>query len=85
MPAEECLATAVAALGAGKWHDARCSFEAALVDEETGDAFFGLAVALWWLGESEASLARCTRAYVLYRAAGDLDNAVRCAVWLGIT
>ncbi len=82
---EALLAAGDGALAAGRWDEARGSFEAALQRAETAHACFGLANALWWLGESAGSVSRCTRAYALFRAAGDVVGAVRCAVWLGIT
>lgn len=94
---EERLTTGHAALAAGRWAEARTAFEAALAQEQTAQeetaqdcteaaqAYFGLAAALWWLGENQASVSRCTRAYALFRRAGDVGSAVQCAVWLGIT
>ena len=70
---------------AGRWQQARAGFEAAVAQHETADARFGLAMALWWLGESQASVAEGARAFTLYRRGGDLADAVRCAVWLSIT
>jgi DNA-binding CsgD family transcriptional regulator len=74
-----------AALAEGRWADARSAFEAALVRDETAEACFGLAMALWWLGENHACVDRGSRAYALFRAAGDVDRAAQCAVWLAIT
>ena len=53
--------------------------------EERPEACFGLAAALWWSGETRASVAQCTRAYSLFRQRGDTPGAVECAVWLAIT
>jgi ATP/maltotriose-dependent transcriptional regulator MalT len=78
-------AAGYAALEAGRWADARAAFESALTAGETPDACLGLATALWWLGDSHASVAQGTRAYALFRQRGDTESAVRCAVWLGIT
>jgi len=90
MTTEEPLATGQAALAAGCWGDARAAFEAALIQGETApgetaQACFGLAAALWWLGENQASVSSCARAYSLFRQAGEVDSAVQCAVWLSIT
>ena len=60
-------------------------FGAALAETETAEGCFGLAAALWWLGENRACVERCTRAYVLFRRCGDDESAARAAVWLGIT
>jgi DNA-binding NarL/FixJ family response regulator len=83
--AKELVATGYAALGAGRWTEARDAFESALAAGETGEACIGLATALWWLGESRPSVTHATRAYALFRQAGAVDSAVECAVWLGIT
>lgn len=60
-------------------------FEAALAGTETAQGCFGLAAALWWLGENQASVERCTRAYTLFRQCGEDEAAARAAIWLGIT
>jgi ATP/maltotriose-dependent transcriptional regulator MalT len=73
------------ALAEGRWDDARKAFEQALARGETGDACFGLATALWWLGENRACVEWCSRAYVVFRESGDVERAVQCAVWLAIT
>ena len=73
------------ALAEGRWEDARAEFEAALAGGETAEACFGLAMALWWLGENHACVERCSRAYVLFRESGDVPSSARCAVWLAIT
>ncbi|HSK97466.1 MAG TPA: hypothetical protein VK891_12680, partial [Euzebyales bacterium] len=85
MAADEYLETGRAALDAGRWADARVAFEAALSDDESADACSGLAAALWWLGENQASVAYYRRAYALHRQDGDTANAVQCAVSLAIT
>jgi DNA-binding NarL/FixJ family response regulator len=83
--ADEHLAAGQAALAGGRWVDAREAFEAACGESETADGCFGLASALWWLGESRASVERGAAAYALYRRAGDVAGAARSAVWLAIT
>jgi ATP/maltotriose-dependent transcriptional regulator MalT len=82
--AEEPLADGFAALAEGRWEQARSAFEAVLTDgeTETAEACFGLAMALWWLGENHACVDRCSRAYALFRASGEVEGAARCAVWL---
>ena len=79
------LAAGVSALEAGRWADARAAFESALADGESAGARLGLATALWWLGDSHASVGNAGRAYVLFRDASNVEGAVQCAVWLGIT
>ena len=44
-----------------------------------------MAVSLWWLGENQACVDRCSHAYALFRRSGDVEGAARCAVWLAIT
>jgi tetratricopeptide (TPR) repeat protein len=85
VPVESLLTVGDAALAAGRWDEARASFEAVLVETETARACFGLACASWWLGDNDRSVARCTRAYALFRRAGDAAGAVHCAVWLAIS
>lgn len=82
---EESLAEAYAALAEGRWREARAAFDLLLADGESADARFGLAVALWWLGENRACVAACARAYALFRQSREVEQAVRCAVWLAIT
>ena len=79
------LAEGQAALGAGRWAEARDAFEAALAERESAEASAGLGAALWWLGESAAGVTQGSRAYALFRRNGDLAGAVQSAVWLGIT
>ena len=79
------LAAGFSALEAGRWVDARSVFESALAAGESAEACLGLATALWWLGDSQASVGHASRAYVLFREASNVEGAVQCAVWLGIT
>jgi DNA-binding NarL/FixJ family response regulator len=85
--AEEPFAEGFAALAEGRWEQARSAFEAGLArgETETAEACFALAMALWWLGENQACVDRCSRAYALFRASDDVAGAARCAVWLAIT
>jgi hypothetical protein len=85
MAAPGPVADGPAALAEGRWEEARVAFETALArgEAETGQACFGLAMALWWLGENHACVDRYSRAYALFRAAGDVEG--RGAVWLAIT
>ena len=82
---DPALARGHSALTMGRWAEARAEFEAALAEAETAEGCFGLAAALWWLGENHACVERCTRAYALFRRCGDDESATRAAVWLGIT
>jgi len=82
---EDQLAAASSALAEGRWRDAHAEFGQILADGETAEAFFGLAVALWWLGENQACVTACGRAYSLFRHSGEVERAAQCAVWLAIT
>jgi DNA-binding CsgD family transcriptional regulator len=73
------------ALAEGRWADARAGFENVLSSTESAEACFGLAMALWWLGENQASVEVCGRAFSLFRRSGDVAGASRCAVWMAIT
>jgi ATP/maltotriose-dependent transcriptional regulator MalT len=83
--AVEPTTDAARALTEGRWAEARAAFEAALADEETAEECFGLAMALWWLGENHACVEQCGRAYTLFRESGDAQRAAQSAVWLAIT
>ena len=72
------------ALGAGDWPAARESFRAALDQCETAEALFGLAEALWWLGEIHDSAAYRERAYAGFRRRPDPMQAAECALVLCI-
>ena len=82
---DESVATGLSALESGRWAEARAAFETVLAAGENAEARFGLATALWWLGDSHASVAHASRAYALFRQALNVERAVQCAVWLGIT
>ena len=84
MAVEELLAEGSAALEAGRWADARAAFERALAIEETGDALDGLGSALWWLGETQASVDHRTRAYAAFRKAGDVTRAFAAATSVAV-
>ena len=78
------LARGAAALDEGRWADARAAFEAALAAADSAEGRFGLAAALWWLGESHACVEQCTLAYARFSRRDDPAGAARCAVWLAI-
>ncbi|HSC91554.1 MAG TPA: LuxR C-terminal-related transcriptional regulator [Gaiellaceae bacterium] len=71
-----------AALGDGRWEEARASFEQAAEREETAQTLEGLSWAVWWLDDASAVFAARERAYRLFRAAGDPAGAARMATWL---
>ncbi|HEX7148955.1 MAG TPA: helix-turn-helix transcriptional regulator, partial [Actinomycetota bacterium] len=74
-----------AALEAGRWEEARAAFAAALAEQETPEALDGMGVALWWLGETRASIAHTERAYAEFRRAGDAVAAAVAAMSLCVT
>jgi DNA-binding NarL/FixJ family response regulator len=76
------LRAAWAELAEARWEAARASFEAALREEETAEAFEGLSWAAWWLDEADAVFRARERAYRLYRRRGDAPDAARMATWL---
>jgi uncharacterized protein HemY len=67
-------------LADGDWSSAKHSFEASLTREETAGALFGLARALWWLGDTEAAVRLHEGAYAAFRASGDHAHAALAGV-----
>lgn len=82
---EALLGIAQQALEAGEWSAAREGFEAVLEDEESAEALLGLGNALWWLGETEASIRCQERAYAAFRRRPDPGQAVLTAIYLCLT
>ncbi len=85
MTSIDTAARGEAALDAGRWAEARACFEASIGEGDTASARLGLARALWWLGENQASVDQSTVAYGLFRNSADAVGAVDCALWLAIT
>jgi DNA-binding CsgD family transcriptional regulator len=85
MTEQDPLAPARVALGAGRWEEARAAFAAALAERETPEALEGMGIALWWLGETRASVAHTERAYAGFRRAGDAVSAAVAAMSLCVT
>jgi tetratricopeptide (TPR) repeat protein len=85
MTEQDHLATGTAALEAGRWEEARAAFAAALAEHETPQALDGMGVALWWLGETRASVDHTERAYAGFRRAGDTVPAAVAAISLCVT
>jgi DNA-binding CsgD family transcriptional regulator len=75
-------AAAREALGAGRWEEARAGFAAVLEVEESGEGLFGLALALWWLGDPVSSIRLQERAFGMFRRDGDYENAFNAALYL---
>jgi DNA-binding NarL/FixJ family response regulator len=85
MTAAQAIADGHAALEAGRWAQARAAFEAALAERETPEALDGMGAALWWLGETRASVDHSERAYAGFRRSGDTVRAATTAMSLSIT
>jgi len=79
---EALLARAHQAIEAGEWSTAKAAFETMLEPKASGEALFGLGIALWWLGETEASLRHHERAYAAFRRSLAPEQAVLAAFWL---
>ena len=82
---DELVDPGAAALADGRWAQARTCFEAVLETTDLPAAHDGLAEALWWLGEPQASLAHRERAYVGFRRAGEDVHAATAAIELCTT
>jgi tetratricopeptide (TPR) repeat protein len=87
-PVDDALAASIAAgdaaLKAGDWLAARDAFRKALALGETPEALNGLGEALWWLGETSASIDHRERAYSGFRARPDPERAVDIALGLSV-
>ena len=59
------------AMAAGDWHGARDAFSAVLAVAEVPEALFGLANALFWLGDLAGTIANCEQAYAGFRRRRD--------------
>ena len=58
-------------MAAGDWGGARDAFSAVLEMAEVPEAFFGLANALFWLGDIAGTIANCEKAYAGFRRRPD--------------
>jgi DNA-binding NarL/FixJ family response regulator len=81
---EALIAAGSVAMQAGRWGEARESFQAAVAVEETPEALYGLGDALWWLGEIEDGVACAERAYAGFRKRPDHAQAAMAAIQLCI-
>lgn len=79
------LGEARKALETGQWAEARNGFEAALEQEESPEALFGLGNALWWLGETEAAVRHQEHAYAAFRRRSDMAQAALVAINVCLT
>src|SRR5215208_4565543 len=84
---DDRVAAGRVALESRDWHTARSLLERGVAEEPNGagpDVLDGLAEACWWCGDVAQALAARERAVGGWRAAGDLDRAVRGAVWIAV-
>ncbi len=72
------------ALENGKWSDAKEYFEKALHAEDYAEAYFGLAQALWWLGDFHGSIDNYERAYKNFRENNDPARAAEAAMVIAL-
>ncbi|HET7016673.1 MAG TPA: LuxR C-terminal-related transcriptional regulator [Streptosporangiaceae bacterium] len=70
------------AMAVGDWQGAREAFTAALAEDEVPEALFGLASALFWLGDIAGTINSCEKAYAAFRRRGDLMLAAGAALSL---
>jgi DNA-binding CsgD family transcriptional regulator len=70
------------AMAAGDWRGARDAFCAALEVGEVPEAHFGLATALFWLGDIAGTIAHCEKAYAGFRLRRDPRPAAGAALSL---
>src|ERR1700760_3274416 len=69
-------------MAAGDWRGARDAFSAVLAVTEVPEALFGLANALFWLGDLAGTIANCEKAYAGFRRRGDAMFAAGAALSL---
>jgi DNA-binding NarL/FixJ family response regulator len=79
---ETLLEKAQEAIAAGEWSAAKERFEAALEQEESPGALFGLGIARWWLRDTEAALRLWERSYAAARKSPDPEHAFFSSFYL---
>jgi DNA-binding CsgD family transcriptional regulator/predicted negative regulator of RcsB-dependent stress response len=79
---ETLVGVAFRAFEAGDWSGARDRFSAVLEVEEVPEALFGLAGALFWLGDMAGTIDNCEKAYVAFRRRPDPTFAAGAALSL---
>ncbi len=72
------------ALENGNWSDARNFFKKALHAEDHPEANYGLARALWWLGDIHGTLDHYSRAYNAFREHNDPARAAETAMVIAL-
>jgi DNA-binding CsgD family transcriptional regulator len=70
------------AMAAGDWRGARDAFSAVVGVADVPEALFGLANALFWLGDIAGTIANCEKAYAGFRRHGDSMFAAGAALSL---
>jgi DNA-binding CsgD family transcriptional regulator len=65
------------------WAAQQAEHEAAIAAGAGGDAYQGLAIALFWQNDIDGALAAMERAYATFRRAADYGRAAWAAFWLG--
>ena len=78
------LEVAHEALSRGAWETARAWFEDSLDQQETAEAWEGLAIAAWWQNDAETALPARLRAYRLFCETHDRRGAARVAAFHAI-
>jgi hypothetical protein len=68
-------------MAAGDWRGARDAFSAVLEVAEVPEALFGLASALFWLGDIAGTIANCEKAYAGAAATRCSRPAPPCRWW----
>lgn len=76
------LAAGEDALTRHAWDEARAAYEAALLEEESAEAFEGLSWAAWWRNDAETVFRTRETAFQAYRRTGREQDAARMAMWL---
>jgi DNA-binding CsgD family transcriptional regulator len=79
---ESGVGTGFQAIAAGDWRGAGDAFSAVLEVAEVPEAFFGLANALFWLGDIAGTIANCEKAYAGFRRRQDPVFAAGAALSL---
>ena len=80
--AESQVGAGFQAMAAGDWRGARDAFSAVLAVADVPEASFGLANALFWLGDLAGTIANCEKAYAGFRRRGDPMFAAGAALAL---
>ena len=76
------LTGARAARERADWPSAQAGYEAGISAGPSGEAYEGLAAALFWQNQVDGTFRAMERAYVLFRQAGEPGRAAWAALWL---